>query len=241
MKIIKSYWQRCLVQRFRLVNNKRLTHRDILIFVHREGYLYIILILITFIAGINYANNLILALCFLLISILVLSFYLAFKQLYGLKLQINAQELGQINQPLKLNYQVSPLKNYVHLHLRFEFEQQYKKISILKITEIISFTVLPKARGRYQIERLYFYSVYPFALVKAWSLAYPNTEIWIAPEAIMVNLQHYGFRSSQLRTSGIEDFSHLREFQSGDGLNRVAWQQYAKGKGLLVKQFEQTL
>jgi hypothetical protein len=48
---------------------------------------YICSDLITFIAGINYANNLILGFCFLISAILCISFYLTFKQLHGFKIE----------------------------------------------------------------------------------------------------------------------------------------------------------
>ena len=77
---------RWMGKRFQIEDSKSLFQKDILIFIYKQGFLYLVLILITFIAGINYANNLILGFCFLISSILWMSFYLTFKQLYGLKI-----------------------------------------------------------------------------------------------------------------------------------------------------------
>lgn len=44
-------------KRFQFEKVKQLSQKDILIFIYQQGYLYLVLILITFIAGINYANN----------------------------------------------------------------------------------------------------------------------------------------------------------------------------------------
>ncbi|GAA5006801.1 DUF58 domain-containing protein [Acinetobacter puyangensis] len=240
MSLLKKYWQNWLSRRFQLKGSKTLAQRDVLVFFNREGYLYLVLLLITFIAGINYGNNLVLALCFLLSSILLLSFYLAFRQLYGLNITYEVAELGQAGQPFTIKFKFVPQKNQIHLHLRCEYLQQAKKITILKSPLVVQFDHIVSKRGLYQLTPLYFYSVYPFGIIRAWSFVYPQKQVWIAPRPIEVDLTQFGFKSFlQQQQQGTEDFSHLREFQSGDALNRIAWQQYAKGRGLLVKQFEE--
>lgn len=238
--MLKKQWQNWLSRRFQFKDSKTLAQRDVLVFFNREGYLYLVLIIITFIAGINYGNNLVLALCFLLASILVLSFYLAFKQLYGLTLSLEVDELGQVGHQLIMKYHFIPASKQIHLHLRCQFLDQSKKITVLKSPLVVQFSELPSRRGLYSVPRLYFYSVYPFGIIKAWSLVYPQQKIWIAPQPIEVDLSRFGLRQHHDRQQqGTEDFSHLREFVQGDALNRVAWQQYAKGRGLLVKEFEE--
>lgn len=238
--MIKKYWQNWLSRRFQVKESKQLAQRDVLVFFNREGYLYLVLLIITFIAGINYGNNLVLALCFLLASILVLSFYLAFKQLYGLTVNYEVAELGQVEQALTIKFNFTPQKNQIHLHLRTEYLKQAKKITVLNSPLMVEFLEIPQQRGQYHLPRFYFYSVYPFGIIRAWSLIYPQKKVWIAPKALEFNLNQFGFNQNQQdQKQGIEDFSHLREFQQGDQLNRVAWQQLAKGRGLLVKQFEE--
>ncbi len=53
-----------LHQRFRYTGIRTLKQNEVLVFIYQQGFLYLVLILITFIAGINYANNLILGFCF---------------------------------------------------------------------------------------------------------------------------------------------------------------------------------
>lgn len=239
---IKKRWQNWLKHRFLFDQNKVLAQRDVLVFINREGYLYLILIIITFIAGINYGNNLVLGLCFLLMSLLVLSFYLAFRQLYRLNLALNIPTLAQVNETSELKYQFAPCTDQIHLQLHLQFEQQFKKISVLQSPLSITFFYTPQKRGKCILPRLHIASVYPFGIVKAWSLLYPKQPVWVAPRPLEVDLKQYGFsKHSGQHQQGIEDFSHLREFVQGDRLNRIAWQQYAKGRGMLVKEFEEVL
>ena len=80
--------QRWLQRRLPPAREVTLNQRRIFIFLSREGGLYAALLLITFIAGINYANNLILMLCFLLSSVLVVSLHQTYFQLSGLHLEL---------------------------------------------------------------------------------------------------------------------------------------------------------
>lgn len=93
---MRQRWQSWLEQRFLWQGQKCLQHKDILVFLHRSGYLYVLLILITFIAGVNYANNLILGFCFLLSAVLAISFYLAYLQLKDLNVQIDCAQVSQV-------------------------------------------------------------------------------------------------------------------------------------------------
>jgi len=63
-------WQNWLAKRFQFSQQKRLSQKDVLVFIYQQGYLYLVLIFITFIAGVNYANNLILGFCFLISAVL---------------------------------------------------------------------------------------------------------------------------------------------------------------------------
>jgi hypothetical protein len=119
--------QQWIAKRFQVNGTKTLLQKDVLVFIYKQGFLYLILILITFIAGINYANNLILGFCFLISAILCISFYLTFKQLHVLQIDLIAAEVGQVDQPfiLKLRFnQPSVMTRY----LRIQWLQQEQLI-----------------------------------------------------------------------------------------------------------------
>ena len=94
LNVIQSFWAKWTKKRFSFTRQKTLMQKDVLVFIYQQGYLYLVLILITFIAGVNYANNLILAFCFLISAVLCMSFYLTFKQLHGLSVDLVLPEIG---------------------------------------------------------------------------------------------------------------------------------------------------
>jgi hypothetical protein len=99
---LASMWQQWIERRFKIDQHKQLTQKDVLIFIYQQGYLYLVLIFITFIAGVNYANNLILGFCFLISAVLCISFYITFKQLHALQIQINVVDTPQAGELLSV-------------------------------------------------------------------------------------------------------------------------------------------
>ena len=105
-------WQKWLAARFQFEKVKQLSQKDVLIFIYQQGYLYLVLILITFIAGVNYANNLILGFCFLISAILCISFYLTFKQLHDLSIEVSVAEIGQVGKSVELQLHFQQAKKH---------------------------------------------------------------------------------------------------------------------------------
>lgn len=95
--MLRQRFVKWLHLRFRYTGIRTLKQNQVLVFLYQQGFLYLILILITFIAGINYANNLILGFCFLISAVLCISFYLSFKQLHGVTLHVVVDEVGRVN------------------------------------------------------------------------------------------------------------------------------------------------
>ena len=222
-------------KRFQLKTTKQLRQKDVLIFIYQQGYLYLVLILITFIAGINYANNLILGFCFLISAILCISFYLTFKQLHQLQIELILPEVGQVNESFKIQLHISqsvPSLKYIYLKVNGEIQPILMKDRHLK-TEL---SFLAEQRGAMQIPVIQLYSTYPLGLVRAWTYFYISSAVWIAPQAQF--FQHQHSVASSLGEPDFDEFKELRAYQLGEALHAVSWKQAARGQGLYVKQFE---
>lgn len=233
--MLKSKFRQWLSQRFKFIGLKQLKQRDILIFIYQQGYLYLVLILITFIAGVNYANNLILGFCFLISAILCISFYLTFKQLHQIEIEMVVPELGRVEDALSINiYLKQP--SIASRYLFFKLDDQLHPILFNQFEQKIELNFIPKARGRFDIPDIQMYSTYPLGLVRAWTYFYLQNEIWIAPQS-----QYFQNEFDVASDSGLPDmdeYRELRNYQLGDSLQSISWKQAARGQGLYVKQFE---
>lgn len=229
-------YQHWIKKRFQVSEHTTLTHQTVLIFLYRYGILYSILIILTFIAGINYANNLILGFCFLISAVLAISFYLTFKQLHGLSIEIIYPDVGRVGQdyPVQLIFKQAQAQ---HRYLMLETESDLKYVLLTETQQQIDLHFFPEQRGRFDLPKIKIYSTYPLGLVQTWSYLFLQHECWIAPHA------EQSTRENKIQkadfTPDVDEFRELRPFQQGDSYQSVSWKQLALGQGLFVKVFEQ--
>ena len=235
---MSSLLQDWLAKRFQVSHQTTLSQNRILIFIFGQGYVYIGLILVSFIAGINYGNNLILGFCFLIAAILWMSFYITFKQLHELSIELVLPEVGQVGQELTLQLHLKQPKPRIR-YLKLECDALTQTLAVHDTTQIQQLKFLPNARGYFELPRLTLYSSYPFGLVRAWTYLYLQHGVWIAPAS--ADLNHLPQRSTGKKTDELEEFRELRQFVAGDALQSVSWKHLARGQGLLVKVFDDQL
>ncbi|WP_122898445.1 DUF58 domain-containing protein [Acinetobacter sp. B51(2017)] len=230
---MRAQWQRWAERRFLWQGHKLLKQKDVLVFVYRPGYIYVALILITFVAGVNYANNLILAFCFLISSLLCISFYLAYRQLKGLEITLDYDDVGQVGQAVELIVtlsQTQPRERYLSVNVGLE--KQY--LHLQHSSQQLRFHFYPAQRGAFYYPDLSLMSMYPLGLVRAWTHLYLKQQLitWVAPQAVIQPHQQ-----QSMLEAGMDEFYELKNYQLGDSLTYVAWKQLARGQGMYIKQF----
>ncbi len=229
-------WQQWVERRFKIDQHKQLTQKDVLIFIYQQGYLYLVLIFITFITGVNYANNLILGFCFLISAVLCISFYITFKQLHALQIQINVVDTPQVGELLLVDiYFKQDVEQARYLWIKTE--NQLHKLLFNTQQHGFQLNFITSQRGVFQIPPIQIYSVYPFGLVRAWTYLYVQQPAWVAPQASWHSVENK--QQQQNFEPDLDEFRELRSFQTGDSLHAVSWKQAARGQGLYVKVFEQ--
>lgn len=231
----KQQVRQWIAKRFQVDRSKTLLQKDILVFIHTHGFLYLALILITFIAGINYGNNLILGFCFLLSAILCISFYLTFKQLHALHIEVVSDEVGQVGQVLALKLFLKQRSN-VARYLQIQWHDQEQIFYLDQAQQSLELGFFPQQRGEYAFDTIKIYSTYPLGLVRAWTYLNLKQKLWIAPKAYDWQKEHKNQPSHT--NDSLDEFRELRTFQQGDSYQNVAWKQVARGQGFFIKMFE---
>lgn len=221
--------------RFRYTGTRTLKQNQVLVFMYQQGFLYLVLILITFIAGINYANNLILGFCFLISAILCISFYLSFKQLHAITLDVVVDEVGKVNEVFKVRVNLQQ-DRATPKFLNFKIDEQLQSFLFEEKQQSFELNFIPQQRGEFSVPPIQIYSTYPLGLVRAWTYIYLTDSYWIAPEA--KSLTHQSQNYSNTGEPDLDEFKELRTFKSGDSLQSISWKQAARGQGLFVKQFD---
>lgn len=232
---MQSGFQKWFAKRFRADQFKILKQSDILVFIYQQGFLYLALIVITFIAGINYANNLILGFCFLISAVLCISFYLTFKQLHQLHIEMIYPDVGQLGHPLILKLHFKQ-QRVITRFIQIRVGVQEQTVVIDQMFQEVELVFSPTHRGKFEFPAIQIFSTYPFGLVRAWTYLYLQREIWIAPQSLDLELEYK--QQHQLNQHDLQEFRELRNFREGDSFQAVSWKQVARGQGLFVKMFE---
>lgn len=246
---LMQWWQSLLSswlnRRLPATRQLRLSHRSIFIVPSRFGVLYIALLLVMLLTGINYQNSLIYGLTFWLFSLGLVAMLLTFRNLAGLKLSAGRAQPCFVGENTALPIILMANKR-AHEAIRLAFVRQagiLARVSALEEQEI-QLNYYPKQRGPLRVERILIESYFPLGLFRAWSwvqldfhgIVYPQPEFTPLQLAQGEISDEYEGEHSH---AGNQDFYGLRVYQQGDSLNRIAWKQVAQGKGLITKEFSE--
>ena len=224
------------------VKQIRLTQRQVFIFLTKEGGLFVLMMAAIFVAGVNYANNLILGLCFFLGSILIIVVHHTFNNLSGLLLEAVDASDSEAGTTTHYRIRITPHGRHVPHQIQLEWDGQTRVIDQIDRPKLISFQLATPARGRFLPPRLGVSTVYPLGLLRAWTYVRFSEPAWVSPQPIEGVLQGQRVMSGEddeaaTRVAGQDEFDDLRTFIEGESLAHVSWGHLARGQGVLTKRF----
>lgn len=233
------------------------------VFASKEGVLFLVLLVITFIAGVNYGNNLVLALFFYLVSVWLISAYVAFTQIASLTVSLKHIELGQAGDVAWATLGVSTKAKFVRqVSLGFAKNPsvqdtltapklaQYENHSTLWLSEVtgtpslVKLPIFLEKRGENPLPMLTLSCKFPLGIVVAWSYAKFATPALAYPKPLPFDINtlksviaNQDQENALAHQAGLSDFDRLDNYVLGENLARVSWGHLARGAGLLTKHF----
>jgi uncharacterized protein (DUF58 family) len=224
----------------------RLDRRRIYILPTALGLGYAAMVFAMVLGGLNFGNNLGLGLAFLLASIGLVAMHHCHGNLLGLELRLAGTESafagGEVVFRLLLE------NRSVTARPQVELAAGTATASVADVPAAGQATLelrLPAGRrGRVPLARYTVATRHPLGLFRAWSVVHGEHHAiaWPAPAARGRTPPGVATDTggAQDRAQGEHDFAGLRPFQPGDSLRRIAWKAYARGQGLLTKQYAGT-
>lgn len=218
-----------------------LDKRRIYILPTRACLGFVGLLLILILLAINYENNLIYGLTFLLISVLLISMIHTHNNLRGLRVEARGSELVSAGDKTRYRlYLRAPEHPVVALRLGYPGGDEYYLTLAAGEDQILELSAAEGVRGLHRAGILHLSSGYPMGLFRAWSYADLDQTSWIYPKAEaggVLPSSPVHTDQGRLLGEGVQEFSGLSEYHPGMPLGRAAWATLARGLPLQVKEF----
>ncbi len=221
--------------------------RRVYILPTRLGLFYAGMIFLMFLGSMNYANNLALALTFILASIGLVAMHHCQRNLAGVRVQSAATNPVFAGQTAKFSVALeSDLRRFRYDLAVASDYSVCDPASIAPLERVVVNVEVPAVqRGRLLLDHVQISTHYPFGLFRAWThvhvpmhcIVYPQ----LADRGLIPPPTETDIGGAQdAKRGGDDDFAGLRSFNPGDSPRRIAWKAYARGQELQVKQYAGT-
>lgn len=208
-----------------------LVQKLIFILPTRYGWWFLGLLLLLYLLGTNYQNNLILLLCYLLLSLFLLSIVLCYQNLQGLCLECASPGEGFAAEPVAVNLLLSSDKgdNNGHLMLTLNFVGQPQPVMLPRIGHAVSLSINAPKRGKYALPRLHISSQYPFGLWRAFSYVALAQHYWVYPAPASQANNKADLAQTQPASHHLQPAGDtLAPYRQGDSLRHLVWKRLAR-------------
>jgi uncharacterized protein (DUF58 family) len=248
----RANFERWLARRIPKQTEHTLSNSNIFIYPTRFGLAYLCFVVLVFLLGTNYQNNIILLLSYLLASFFITVMFHSFYNFTQLKLRSNPKHQGYVEDTIYIPITIFSQKERFNINVQFadkSTDKSHKTIEhILPGQLSIKLGCKADKRGLMNLGRLTVYSEYSLGLFKSKTVLNFGHQILIFPKPQPLVSANF-YQNNQLDDSveaqhnkttspGTEDFSELRSFVQGESRARTAWKQLAKGQGHFSKHYQ---
>lgn len=221
-----------------------LQHRTIYVFPSKQGLAFLVLVLLVWVLGTNYQNNLILGLSFFLTSVMLVSVIHAFRNLLGLTFSPAAVQHSVVGDVASFEVEISSTYLNDHHGLLLQADDDFDPVRVdVKAGTLtkICLNTYARHRGWLKMPRIILKSYFPLGLIRAWAYIDLDHRALIFPKPIACDLPPLGVGQGDegrfvSRQAG-DEFQGFHNYQLGAPLSQIAWKQYARGAGLYLKDY----
>lgn len=227
-------------------NPLALHHRFMFVLPTRFGMALLALVVLLYVLGTNYQNNLIMLLSYLLLVLWLSCILLVYLNLHRWQLSTVAEldcvanESVTVPVLLKAPTTSSPAAsstseaaNNIPLGLQARWHQLSSQWQNW-LQPQLQLTLCPPKRGRYPLPRLAVQSVYPFGLMRCWAYLQLDCTLWVYPKPA----EHPQLPTKHLQQGAPDEWAGLKLWQSGASMRQIDWKRYARDNQLRVHVYQ---
>ena len=209
------------------------------------GYLFAVMLLLLFLAAINYQNSMAFMLTFMLASLGIISLWHTHKNLLGITVKLHIPRPVFCGELCELDFEVSHPNNSRRFAIGIQYRNQPPVYLKLDEEGTCKATLrLPtQRRGLFRPAGITVFTRYPTGLFHAWGWLRFDLPILVYPRPLaearlqQTLVEQFDGHTSTSTIEG-DDFAGLREHRYGESLRHISWKAYAQGRGLLTKTFQ---
>jgi uncharacterized protein (DUF58 family) len=241
-QFFRRRWRKWINQRIPRSDHRVFSQKNIFILPSGAGVVFLVLLLVMLITGINYQNSLIYLLTFLLGTLFVAAMHQTHGNLAGLELTVVSAGAGFPGSTVPITIRAEAGERGT-ASLRISFEDQVIEQHV-EPGQSADFR-LPlhtRRRGYLLPERIRVETRFPFGLLKAWSWIRPVTAAVVYPRPIEGQAQGStvagGNTEDQQKAPDGNDHADIRPWREGDLSQRVLWKRFARTGDMVVADWE---
>jgi uncharacterized protein (DUF58 family) len=220
-----------------------LDQRRIFIFPSRVGFFFGCCLLVMLIAAINFQNNLSYGLTFLLATLFIVATLHTYANLSGLTIRALRAAPAFSGQQTRFEFMVERSKQRHHyaLYLKWPTSSEALVSLVADDSVMIALHMAVDKRGWFNPGRLLLESTYPLGLLRCWTWIDLDLRAMVYPRPLasadLPGLAADTPDGAAAMVVGNDDFYGFRNYRKGDSLRQVHWKGFAKGQGVLTKQY----
>lgn len=227
-----------------------LSNKNVFILPTKFGAAFIVFVLLLFLLGTNYQNNVIILFSYLLGSFFVTSMLHTFYNLSALSLKQVGDIDGFVGESLHFPVVLNSSRPRFNLHFNLHGQGVTQLIDFVDEETSVQIPFTSESRGTMSLGRLRVSSEFSYGLFKAWTQIEFRSQATVYPKPIPLT---QGYKLSDVVTPtkdgedgrfsdhkpGVDDFYALKTYQVGEPLSHVAWKQVARKKGWYTKDYRE--
>ena len=251
-RFFQKHFERWLARRIPSQPEHQLNSRNIMIYPTRFGLAYLGFVVLVFLLGTNYQNNIILLFSYLLASLFISVMLHSFYNFSQLRFYSVAKQQGYAEQPLYFVIKITTEKTHYDINAHFTdkaLNSQVEKIELCQQgSHELRLVYRTLQRGKHWLGRVTVFSEYSLGLFKSksildfghYAIIYPKAKSLISGQYQLSGQADEPSLDSYQSTNsvGTDDFSELKSFVRGESKARTAWKQLAKGQGHYSKHYQ---
>ena len=219
-----------------------LHRRRIYILPTTHGWTFALTLLLLFTGSINYTLSLGFLLTFFLAALGIVAMLHTFRNLHGLKVRWRAPEpVFAGNSALFPLLIENPSRGSRYAITAASSANNRQTVDVPDGGGMLQFTVPAPQRGLLRPGLMMIETRYPLGLLRAWVRLSPDVHCLVYPRPANSDLPLPACQGDagdgEALAGGEEELQYLRAYRQGDSPRRIAWHAYARGRGLLSKQF----